>query len=129
MEVPHGLWYTKEHEWVKIEGNRATCGITDYAQHALGDITFVELPKPGSVCGQFKQFAVVESVKAASDVYAPLSGKVVKINEVLARQPELLNQSPFDRAWFVVIECSDTAEKENLMDAAAYRAYVEGLAA
>lgn len=128
MNVPDGLLYTKEHEWVSIKGATATIGITDYAQGHLGDITFVDLPKAGSVARQFKQCATVESVKAASDVYAPVSGKVVKANDALASHPELVNQSPYDRGYFAVIEMSDPKETAALMNAAAYTQYVAGLA-
>jgi glycine cleavage system H protein len=128
MNVPVGLLFTKEHEWVKIEGKKAKMGITDYAQHLLGDITFAELPATGTACSQFKKLATVESVKAASDVYAPLSGKVAEVNEALTRQPELINQSPYETGWFVVIELSDEKEKAKLMNSNDYRGYVEGLA-
>jgi len=127
MNVPEGLLYTKEHEWVRIEKNMATMGITDYAQSSLGDITFVELPKQGAVCAQFKQVATVESVKAASDVYAPLSGTVIKSNDAIINNPELVNQFPYDKGWFIVIELSDDKEKNNLLTADAYRAYLEEL--
>ncbi|HDN98032.1 MAG TPA: glycine cleavage system protein GcvH [bacterium] len=127
MEIPEGLLYTKEHEWIKIEGNLGTIGITDYAQNALGDITFVELPKVGDEVKQFKPFASVESVKAASDIYAPMSGKVVKLNEKLSTSPELINNSPYKDGWIAVIEISDEKEKENLMTAEEYKKYVEEL--
>ncbi|RKY32623.1 MAG: glycine cleavage system protein GcvH [Candidatus Omnitrophota bacterium] len=127
MEIPEGLLYTKEHEWIKIEGNLGTIGITDYAQNALGDITFVELPKVGDEVKQFKPFASVESVKAASDIYAPMSGKVVKLNEKLSTSPELINNSPYGDGWIAVIEISDEKEKENLMTAEEYKKYVEEL--
>ncbi|MCP4650821.1 MAG: glycine cleavage system protein GcvH [PVC group bacterium] len=125
MNVPTGLFYTKEHEWVNIEGKKVTMGIDDYAQSSLGDITFIELPKVGDVCEQFKQFATVESVKAASDVYAPLSGKIIKVNEEVQNSPEIVNQSPYENGWFVVIELSDEKEKDNLMDSTAYQKYLE----
>jgi len=127
MDIPDGLFFTKEHEWVKIEGNRAKMGITDHAQHALGDITFIELPGKGKECRQFKQIATVESVKAASDVYAPLSGKVAEVNQAIAAKPELVNQSPYEQGWFAVIELSDEKEKNNLLTGDAYRTYVKGL--
>lgn len=127
MEIPEGLLYTKEHEWIKIEGNLGTIGITDYAQNALGDITFVELPKVGDEVKQFEPFASVESVKAASDIYAPMSGKVVKLNEKLSTSPELINSSPYGDGWIAVIEISDEKEKENLMTAEEYKKYVEEL--
>lgn len=127
MHAPDNLLYTKEHEWVSIKGTTATIGITDYAQGHLGDITFVDVPKAGAGVAQFKQCATVESVKAASDVYAPVSGKVVRANGELAAHPELVNQSPYDKGYFAVIEMSDAKETANLMKAPEYKAYVEGL--
>ena len=128
MNVPEGLLYTKEHEWVKIEANKAKMGITDYAQISLGDITFVELPNKDTECTQFKQIASVESVKAASDIYAPLTGKVVQVNEELKKKPELLNQSPYDQGWFFEIEIFNEKEKDNLMNTAEYKKFLEGIA-
>jgi len=125
MNVPDKLKYTKEHEWVKIEGKQATMGITDHAQTALGDITFIDLPKIGAVCTQFKQIATVESVKAASDIYAPLSGKVIKVNEQLNANPAIVNQSAYEQGWLCVIELKDAGEAGQLMDAAAYTAHVK----
>ncbi|MCX5694232.1 MAG: glycine cleavage system protein GcvH [Candidatus Omnitrophica bacterium] len=127
MNTPKNILYTKDHEWVRIEGKIAYVGITDYAAHSLGDITFVELPKIGEVLKQSAFCATVESVKAASDVYAPLSGKVVGINAQLATNPELINQSPYEQGYFFSMEFSNEAEKANLMDAVAYQKYVEGL--
>jgi len=127
MHIPDDLLYTKEHEWVSIKGKTATIGITDYAQGHLGDITFVDLPKMGSYATQFKQCATVESVKAASDVYAPVSGKIVKANDAITAHPELVNQSPYEKGYFAVIEMSDEKEAANLMKAAEYKKYVEGL--
>ncbi len=128
MQIPDSLLYTKEHEWVSIKGKTATVGITDYAQGHLGDITFVDVPKAGAVVTQFKQCATVESVKAASDVYAPVSGKVMKANVELAAHPELVNQSPYEKGYFAVIEMVNEKEAANLMKAADYRKYAEGLA-
>jgi len=127
MQVPADLFYTKEHEWVSVKGKTATIGITDYAQSSLGDITFVDLPKAGSATEQSKQCATVESVKAASDVYAPVSGKVVKVNSELASHPEFINQSPYEKGYFAVIEMTNEKETANLMKAADYKTYVEGL--
>lgn len=127
MNAPSDLLYTKEHEWVKLEGNLAKVGITDYAQESLGDITFVEFPAVGSVCEQSKQIATIESVKAASDIYAPVSGKIAKINEELQNKPENANQSPYDSGWFFVIEISNKKEKDNLLTPKAYEKYVRGL--
>ncbi len=125
MNIPTSLLYTKEHEWIKIEGNQGMIGITDYAQAALGDVTFVELPKVGDELRQFETFATIESVKAVSDVYAPMSGKVVKVNERLETNPELINQSPYEEGWLAVIEIADESEKDNLMTAEEYRKYLE----
>ncbi len=127
MNVLEGLLYTKDHEWAKVEGNLVTVGITEYAQHALGDVTFVELPKTGEKVSQSKFLATVESVKAASDVYAPFSGTVKKVNTALTSAPELINQSPFEKGWFAVIEMENADEKNNLMTAQQYQHYLEGL--
>ena len=128
MNIPEGLLYTKEHEWVKIEGALALIGITDYAQNSLGDITFVDLPEEGTEIKQTDTLATVESVKAASDVYMPLSGRVKKLNQDIVDAPELVNQSPYEKGWFVAIDITDEAEKDNLMTASDYKNYVEGLA-
>lgn len=128
MNIPKNLLYTKEHEWAKIEGKAAYVGITDYAQSSLGDITFVGLPKVGDVVKQSEFCATVESVKAASDVYSPLSGKVTAINTDLAAHPELINKSSYEKGYFFVMELSDPDQKKSLMDAAAYAKYAEGLA-
>jgi len=127
MNIPDGLFYTKDHEWIKIEDGLGTIGITDYAQDALGDITFVELPEIGTEIKQFETFASVESVKAVSDVYAPMSGKVIKINQKLSTSPELINKSPYDEGWLVVIEIYDESEREKLMRSKDYQKYLEGL--
>ena len=127
MNIPKGLLYTKDHEWARIEGKTARIGITDFAQVALGDITFVELPKEKKTVKQFEQCATVESVKAASDVFAPLSGEVVSVNPELANHPELVNQSPYELGYFFIMEISNELEKKNLMDENAYARYVEGL--
>lgn len=128
MQVPDNLLYTKEHEWVSIKGKTATIGITDYAQGSLGDITFVDLPKVGSSLEQSKQCATVESVKAASDVYAPVSGKTVKVNEELAAHPELINKSPYEKGYFAVVEMTDEKNISGLISPAEYKKYVEELA-
>lgn len=126
MNIPENLFYTKDHEWARIEGNKVYAGITDYAQSSLGDITFVELPKVGEVLSQAKCCATVESVKAASDVFAPFSGKVISINPELTAHPELVNKFPYNEGYFFVLELSDEKEKANLMDAKSYQNYVEG---
>ena len=114
--------YTKEHEWVKIEGNLARLGITDHAQSALGDVVFVELPAVGSEVKVGDILGTVESVKAVSDIFAPLSGKVVEVNEGLESAPETVNGSPHEEGWLAVLEMSDPAETEGLLDAAGYEA-------
>jgi len=123
--IPQDLKYTKEHEWVRIEGGEAVFGITDHAQSQLGDITFVELPRAGRDIRQSESFATVESVKAASDVYAPVSGRILKVNESLQDKPEIINQSPYGEGWFCRVSMSDAGEGAGLMDAAAYEAYVK----
>ena len=127
MNAPDDLLYTKEHEWAKIDGDNATIGITDYAQHALGDITFVDMPKAGSTVKQSELCATVESVKAASDVYAPLTGEVIKANTELAGHPELVNKSAYESGWFARIKIADPSEKSKLMTSAQYKEYVKGL--
>jgi len=127
MLIPDNLFYTKDHEWAKIEGGNAVMGITDYAQSSLGDITFIDLPKTGVKVTQSKYCATVESVKAASDVYAPLSGEIIKANAELTTHPELVNKSAYDSGWFAVIKITDPAEKNKLMTAAQYEEYVRGL--
>ena len=127
MDIPSKLLYTKEHEWARLAGSEATVGITDHAQHSLGDITFIDLPKAGKQVKKGEQFATVESVKAASDVYAPLSGEIIKVNEALAGTPESINRSPYGDGWFCVIKVSQEAEKSELMTDSKYKEYVEGL--
>jgi len=127
MNVPKDLFYTKEHEWARLSGKTAHVGITDHAQAALGDITFVGLPKKGEVLKKTGTSATVESVKAASDVYAPFSGKVIATNDELSAHPELVNKSPYDKGYFFSMEISDESEKNGLMDAKAYASYLEGI--
>jgi glycine cleavage system H protein len=127
VNAPDDLLYTKEHEWAKIEGDHATIGITDYAQAALGDITFVDVPKVGAKVKQSEWCATVESVKAASDVYAPLSGEVLKANAELADHPEIVNKSAYESGWFARIRIADLSEKSKLMTSAQYKEYVQGL--
>lgn len=122
--VIEGLKYTEQHEWVKVEGDIATIGITDHAQHALGDLVFVELPQVGRTVKAHENFAVVESVKAASEVYAPVSGEVVEVNESLGSAPESINSAPYDAGWICKIRLSDTNEVASLMDAAKYKELV-----
>ncbi len=124
MSVPPELRYTKEHEWLRLAGDEATVGITDYATEQLGDVVFVELPEVGRTLDQFATFGVVESVKAVSDLYAPISGEVVAVNEALADHPELVNSDPYGAGWLIRIRPRDPGEVENLLDAAAYEALV-----
>lgn len=121
------MYFTKEHEWVKIDGTRATVGISEHAAHELGDITFVELPQMGKVVKQFDTLAGIESVKAASDIYSPVSGKVAQVNDKLEDAPELVNESAEDAGWICKLEVSDAAELGALMDAAAYAEFLKGL--
>ncbi len=119
--TPDNLKYAKSHEWVKVEGDgTATVGITDYAQGSLGDITFVQLPKVGAALKVGDVFGVVESVKAASDLYAPVSGTVTAVNSALDKKPEALNQTPYGEAWILKLKLANPAEAGALMDAAAY---------
>ncbi len=123
---PSDLKYTKEHEWIRISGKRAIVGITDYAQKELGDVVFVDLPSPGQEVVKGDDFAVVESVKAVSDVYAPISGTVVEVNDNLEDSPELLNQDPYNDGWIAVIEMLDLTELDKLMTNQEYEAFIEG---
>jgi glycine cleavage system H protein len=124
---PRDCKYSKEHEWVRLEGRLATVGITDYAQDQLGDIVYVELPPLGELLTQFETFGVVESVKAASDLYVPLSGEIVEVNEGLADHPEFVNEDPYGRGWMIKIEPQDASELDNLLTAEEYDGYLEGL--
>jgi glycine cleavage system H protein len=121
---PENFRYTKEHEWAGVEGDIATIGITDHAQHELGDIVYVDLPKVGAQLETGKTLGSVESVKAVSDVYAPVSGEVTEINTTLADAPEKLNEDPHGAAWLVKVKLSNPAELQNLMTAAEYQTYV-----
>jgi len=121
---PENLRYTKEHEWVLAEGDIGTIGITFHAQKELGDIVYVDLPKPGAVIQQGKTIGSVESVKAVSDIYTPVSGEVVEVNGMLAESPEKLNQDPYGSGWLVKIKLSDPGEAAKLLTAAEYQAYV-----
>jgi glycine cleavage system H protein len=120
--VPSELRYTKDHEWVRVDGDEATVGITDYAAQQLGDIVFVELPDSGRTLDQSATFGVVESVKAVSDLFAPVSGEVVAANEALAGSPELVNSDPFGEGWMIKMKLGSTDEVDGLLDAAAYDA-------
>jgi glycine cleavage system H protein len=118
--VPTDLRYTKEHEWVRVEGDVATVGVTQYAAEQLGDVVFVDLPEAGRSLDQFGTFGVVESVKAVSDLFAPLSGEVVEANAALANQPELVNREPYGAGWMLRLRVADTGQIDGLLDAAAY---------
>ena len=118
--VPADLRYTKDHEWVRIEGDTATIGVTDFAAGQLGDVVFVDLPAVGKAVEQFATFGVVESVKAVSDLYAPLSGEVVEVNGELGSNPELVNSDPFGGGWMIKVRVGDAAQVEGLLDAAGY---------
>lgn len=124
--VPEELRYTSDHEWVRVEGDRVRIGITDYAQDALGDVVFVQLPERGAKVEAGGSFSEVESTKSVSDIYAPVAGTVVEVNAELADAPQRLNEDPYGEGWICVIEPSDPAAVEALMDAAAYGALVEG---
>ncbi|QOY36841.1 glycine cleavage system protein GcvH [Anaerobacillus isosaccharinicus] len=125
MSLPKELKYSEEHEWVKVEGNQVRIGITDFAQSELGDIVFVELPEVGDEIQADEPFGSVESVKTVSELYAPLSGKVVAVNEDLDDSPELVNESPYEKAWMITIELSDESELEKLMTAEQYEAMIK----
>jgi glycine cleavage system H protein len=122
--VPKDYRYTKEHEWIRIEGDTGTVGITDYAQHELGDVVFVELPAVGVTLEPGQTLGTVESVKAVSEIYSPVAGKVLAINETLATAPEKLNQDPYGAAWLVKLRLADPQAVSALMDAGAYQAYI-----
>lgn len=122
--TPGDRRYTREHEWVKIEGDIATVGITEFAQSELGDVTFVEVPQVGQQLTKGESFGVVESVKAVSDIYAPVSGEVVEVNEGLSDRPETVNTSPYEEAWMIKVRVQDPAEAEGLLDAEAYEEHV-----
>ncbi|MGD7046214.1 glycine cleavage system protein GcvH [Jeotgalibacillus proteolyticus] len=120
MSSPKELRYSEEHEWVKVEDNKARIGITSFAQSELGDIVFVELPEVGDVLKSDEPFGSVESVKTVSELYAPVSGKVVEVNEELSDSPEFVNESPFEKAWMVVVELDNPSEVDELMTAEKY---------
>ncbi|WP_368652534.1 glycine cleavage system protein GcvH [Ornithinibacillus sp. 4-3] len=125
MNLPEDLLYSEEHEWVKKEGDKVRIGITDFAQSELGDIVFVELPEVGDEVEADEPFGSVESVKTVSELYAPVSGKVVEINEDLDDSPEYVNESPYESAWMIVVEVSDPAELDELLTADEYASFVQ----
>ena len=118
--VPADLRYTKDHEWVRVDGDTATIGVTDFAANQLGDVVFVDLPAAGKAVEQFATFGVVESVKAVSDLYAPVSGEVTEVNGELGANPELVNSDPFGAGWMIKVRLGDAAQVEGLLDAAGY---------
>jgi glycine cleavage system H protein len=120
VSVPTDRRYTKDHEWVRVDGDTATIGVTDFAANQLGDVVFVDLPKAGTSVEQFATFGVVESVKAVSDLYAPLSGEVLEINGDLGSNPELVNSDPFGEGWMMKVKVADAAQVGELLDAAGY---------
>ncbi len=124
MQVPENLKYSNDHEWVAVDGDTATIGITDYAQGELGDLVFVELPDVGSEANQGESFGTVEAVKAVSDLFAPVSGEVVEINEALADDPEVVNKDPYGGGWMIKVKMSNADELDALLDADAYKALI-----
>ena len=121
---PTDYRYTKEHEWIHVQGGVGTVGITDYAQHELGDVVYVEVPKPGAKLEAGQPFGTVESVKAVSEIYSPVSGEVLEVNAALSKEPEKINQDPHGAAWLVKIKLANPKELDDLMDAAAYEKYI-----
>jgi glycine cleavage system H protein len=126
MQIPDDLRYSTDHEWVRVEGGRARIGITDYAQDALGDVVFVDLPEVGASVASGASISEVESTKSVSDIYAPVTGSIVEVNADLADAPERLNEDPYGEGWICTIELTDPGEVDGLLDAAGYRALVEG---
>lgn len=124
VNIPSELKYTKEHEWIKVEGNIATVGITDFAQGELGDIVFVELPKVGDSVQYMKPFGTIEAVKAVSDMFSPLTGKVSAINDALDADPMVINRDPYNEGWIMKIEFSDANEIEQLLDSESYKSII-----
>jgi len=125
MNVPEGLKYTEEHEWIKVEGDKGRVGITDYAQDQLGDVVFVELPKKGRKLRKMEAFGVVESVKAVSDLYCPVSGEVVEVNGELERKPELVNKDPYGAGWMIVVKITQAKELDQLRSPSQYTALLQ----
>jgi glycine cleavage system H protein len=125
MNIPEDLRYTREHEWARNKAGRIVVGITDFAQDQLGDVVYVELPDVGDPVKKGESFGVVESTKAVSELFAPITGKVVEVNDPLSDAPETINEDPYEEGWMIAIEPSDPKELEALMDSKAYRAFVE----
>ena len=124
MNVPSELKYTKEHEWVKVEGNMATIGITDFAQSELGDIVFVELPQAGSSVEYMKSFGTIEAVKAVSDLFSPVTGKVTEVNQILDSDPMVINREPYVAGWIMKVELTVTSEIEQLLNDSSYKSII-----
>ena len=124
MTVPQDLRYSKEHEWVRLEGDTATIGITHFAQEQLGDVVFIELPEKGATIRQFSSLGVVESVKAASDIYSPISGEVLERNVKVIEKPELVNTKPYDEGWMLKVKLADKGELQKLLSADDYRSHI-----
>lgn len=125
VEIKSDLRYTKSHEWVKVDGDTVTMGVSDFAQSELGDVTYLELPEAGDSVSKGEPLGVIESVKAASDLYSPVTGEIVEANDQVIDAPESVNSSPYDDAWLVKIKVSDSSEIDELMDSAAYEKFVE----
>lgn len=123
-DVPEGQFYTKEHEWIRVEGDEVVIGITDHAQDALTDIVYIELPESGEVCDDMGEFAIVESVKSASPIFAPLAGEITAVNEALEDTPELMNQDPYGEGWIIRMKLNDPSAVSGLMSAADYKAEI-----
>lgn len=126
MNVPEGLRYSSDHEWVAVDGDTARVGITDYAQDALGDVVYVDLPATGTTIGAAESFGEVESTKSVSELYAPVSGEITMVNDALVDTPEKLNEEPYGEGWIISITMSDATELDGLLDADGYRALIEG---
>ncbi|WP_457640728.1 glycine cleavage system protein GcvH [Persephonella sp.] len=129
FRIEEGLYYTKEHLWVKVEGSNTTVGVTDYGQHQLGDVVFIELPSVGQEVEAGEKVAAIESVKAAIDIFSPLTGKVISVNEDLNEEPSLVNTDPYGDGWIYEMNISDVTELEDLMTAEDYRAYIQEIEA
>ena len=123
-EVPEGMYYTKEHEWIRVEGDEVVIGITDHAPNALTDIVYIELPEVGETCEDMGEFAVVESVKSASPIFAPLAGEITAVNEALEDAPELMNQEPYGEGWIIKMKLDDVSAISSLMSPADYKAEI-----
>ena len=126
MNVPEDLRYSKDHEWARLEDGRVRIGITDYAQDALGDVVYVQIPDVGAQVTTGESFSEVESTKSVSDIYAPITGTIVEVNQELSDAPQRVNEDPYGEGWLVVIEAEDASQFDQLLDAAAYRALIEG---